>query len=44
MEIKAPRVGRGQKTKAKDKMPSRSSLGKMLKYWGDSPHTIWKKK
>jgi hypothetical protein len=29
----------GQKTKAQDKMPSGNPLGKMLKYWDDSPHT-----
>jgi hypothetical protein len=27
----------GQETKAQDKMPSGSLLGKMLKYWDDSP-------
>jgi hypothetical protein len=35
---------RGQKTKAQDKIPSGSPLGKMLKYWDDSSHTTGKKK
>jgi hypothetical protein len=26
-----------QKTKSQDKIPSESPLGKMLKYWDDSP-------
>jgi hypothetical protein len=29
--------GGGQKTKAQDKIPSESPLGKMLKYWDDNP-------
>jgi hypothetical protein len=33
----------GQKTKAQDKIPSGCSLGKMLNYWDDRPHTIGKK-
>jgi hypothetical protein len=28
-----------QETKAQDKIPSGSPLGKMLKYWDDTPHT-----
>jgi hypothetical protein len=27
----------GQQTKVQDKIPSESPLGKMLKYWDDSP-------
>jgi hypothetical protein len=27
----------GQKTKAQDKIPSENPLGKILKYWDDSP-------
>jgi hypothetical protein len=34
----------GQQTKVQDKIPSESPLGKMLKYWDDSPHTKGKKK
>jgi hypothetical protein len=34
----------GQKTKARDKIPSESPLGKMLKYWDDSSRTMRKKK
>jgi hypothetical protein len=34
----------GQKTKAQDKIPSESPLGKMSKYWDDSPQTKGKKK
>jgi hypothetical protein len=34
----------GQKTKAQDKIPSGSPLGKILKYWDDSPCTKGKKK
>jgi hypothetical protein len=34
----------GQRTKAQDEIPSWSPLGKMLKYWDDSPHTKGKKK
>jgi hypothetical protein len=33
----------GQKTKAKDKIPSESPLGKMLKYWDDSSRTKGKR-
>jgi hypothetical protein len=33
-----------QKIKAQDKILSGSPLGKMLKYWDDSPHTIGKNK
>jgi hypothetical protein len=32
----------GQKTKALDKILSGNPLGKMLKYWNDSPHIIGK--
>jgi hypothetical protein len=42
-EIKAAKRG-GQKTKAQDKIPSGSPLGKMLKYWDYGPCTIGKKK
>jgi hypothetical protein len=34
----------GQQLKIQDKIPSESLLGKMLKYWDDSPHTKGKKK
>jgi hypothetical protein len=34
----------GQKTKARDKIPFESLLGKMSKYWDDSPYTKGKKK
>jgi hypothetical protein len=34
----------GQNTKTQDKISSESPLGKMLKYWDDSPHTKEKKK
>jgi hypothetical protein len=33
-----------QQTKVQDKVPSESTLGKMLKYWDDNPHTKGKKK
>jgi hypothetical protein len=33
-----------QKTKAQDKIPSESPIGKMLKYWDDSPQTKGMKK
>jgi hypothetical protein len=32
-----------QQTKVQDKIPSETPLGKMLKYWDDSPHTKGKK-
>jgi hypothetical protein len=34
----------GRKTKDQDKIPSEHPLGKMSKYWGDSPCTKGKKK
>jgi hypothetical protein len=34
--------GGGQIAKAQDKIPSGSPLGKMLKYWDDSPPTTTK--
>jgi hypothetical protein len=34
----------GKKTKAQDKIPSESPLGKMLKHWDDSPCAKGKKK
>jgi hypothetical protein len=34
----------GEKTKAQDKIPFESPLGKMLEYWDDSPRTKEKKK
>jgi hypothetical protein len=44
MVNKAARAGRGRKTKAQDKIPSGSPLGKTLKYWDDRFHTKGKKK
>jgi hypothetical protein len=44
MGNKSNKVGREQKTKAQDKIPSGSPLWQMLKYWDDSPCTIGKKK
>jgi hypothetical protein len=43
MENKGSKEG-GQETKAQDKIPSERPLGKMSKYWDDSPCTIGKKK
>jgi hypothetical protein len=34
----------GQQTKVQDKIPSEGLLGKMLKYWDESPHINRKKK
>jgi hypothetical protein len=34
---------RGQTAKAQDKILSERPLGKMSKYWGNSPHTKGKK-
>jgi hypothetical protein len=33
-----------QQMKVQDKIPFKSPLGEMLKYWNDSPHTKGKKK